>query len=66
VIHARVMVYAGHGYSPWAGSGRRQYSEPRDAKDMLKAILEDYMTVWKNLQATQELLADYDAKASGK
>ena len=29
---ARVMVYAGHAYSPWAGSGRRQYSEPRDSK----------------------------------
>lgn len=29
VIHARVMAYQGHAYSPWAGSGRRQYSARR-------------------------------------
>lgn len=27
VVHARVLRYAGHAYSPWAGHGRRQYSE---------------------------------------
>jgi len=27
VIHARILSYAGQAYSPWAGSGRRQYTE---------------------------------------
>lgn len=27
VVHARVLRFAGHAYSPWAGHGRRKYSE---------------------------------------
>lgn len=52
LIHARVLVYEGHAYSPWAGSGRRQYRDHTRADRQVELVcgrgLDDVhsMTPW--------------------